>query len=70
MNLEIQILEEVKPLPPIVFENDRKSLIQDCDIYILSGQKFVENAKNGSIWRFFENLKLVVKQCFQTGHFS
>ena len=33
-------------------------------VYILSGQKF---AKNGQIWRVFENLKLAVKQCYQTG---
>ena len=38
-------------------------------IYILSGQKFFKNAKNGPIWRVFENLKLTVKQCYQTGHF-
>ena len=35
-----------------------------CDIY--SGQKLVENAKNSQFWRLFENLKLVVKQCYQT----
>ena len=35
--------------------------------YILSGQKFIKNAKNGPIWRVFENLKLAVKQCYQTG---
>ena len=39
-----------------VFENHRKSLIQ-------------QNAKNGPFWQFFENLKLAVKQCYQTGHF-
>ena len=38
--------------------------------YILSGQKFIKNAKNGQIWRVFEDLKLVVKQCYQTGHFQ
>ena len=38
-------------------------------IYILSGQKFIKNAKNGPIWRVFENLKLAVKQCYQTGQF-
>ena len=38
-------------------------------VYILSGQKFIENAKNGQFWRVFENLKLAVKQCYQTGHF-
>ena len=30
-------------------------------VYILSGQKFVKNAKNGPFWRVFENLKLGVK---------
>ena len=33
-----------------VFENQRKSLIQHCErsyVYILSGQKFIKNAKNG-----------------------
>ena len=34
-------------------------------VYILSGQKFNKNEKNGRIWRLFENLKLVVKQCYQ-----
>ena len=32
-------------------------------VYILSGQKFIKNAKNGQ----FENLELVVKQCYQKG---
>ena len=36
-------------------------------VYILSGQKFIKNAKNGPIWRVFENLKLEVKQSYQTG---
>ena len=38
-------------------------------IYILSGQKLIKNAKNGPFWRVFENLKLAVKQCYQTGQF-
>ena len=38
-------------------------------IYILSGQKFIRNAKNGQFWRVFENLKIMVKQCYQIGHF-
>ena len=38
-------------------------------VYILSVQKFIKNAKNGQFWRVFENLKLAVKQCYQTGHF-
>ena len=36
---------------------------------ILSGQKFIKNAKNRLFWRVFENLKLAVKQCYQTGQF-
>ena len=38
-------------------------------VYILNGQKLIKNAKNGQFWRVFENLKLAVKQCYQTGHF-
>ena len=38
-------------------------------VYILSGQKLTKNAKNGPVWRVFENLKLAVKQCCQTGQF-
>ena len=38
-------------------------------VYILSGQNFIKNAKNGQFWRNFENLKSVVKQCYQIGHF-
>ena len=32
-----------------------------------SGQKLIKNAGNGPFWRVFENLKLAVKQCYQTG---
>ena len=35
-------------------------------VYILSDK----NAKNGQIWRVFENLKFVNKQCYQTGQFE
>ena len=38
-------------------------------VYILSGQKLIKNAKNGPFWRVFENLKLAVKQCYQTDNF-
>ena len=38
-------------------------------VYILSGQKLIKDAKNGPFWRVFENLKLAVKQCYQTGQF-
>ena len=37
--------------------------------YILSGQKIMKNAQKWSILAFFENLKLAVTQCYQTGHF-
>ena len=36
-------------------------------VYILSGQKLIKNAKNGPFWRVFVNLKLAVKECYQTG---
>ena len=38
-------------------------------VYINSGQKSIKIAKNGPFWRVFENLKLTVKQCYQTGQF-
>ena len=53
-----------------MFENHRKSLILHCEqryIYVLSGQKLIENAKYVQFWGVFENLKLAVKQCYQTG---
>ena len=34
--------------------------------YIFNGQKLIKNAKNDPFWRVFENLKLAVKQCYQT----
>ena len=37
------------------------------NVYILSGQKFIKNAKISRFWRVFEKLKLAVKQCYQTG---
>ena len=40
-------------------------------VYISSGQKFIaKNAKNSQFLRVFENLKLAVKQCYQTGQLS
>ena len=38
-------------------------------VYILNGQKSIENAKNCPFWRVFENLQLAIKQCYQTGQF-
>ena len=39
-------------------------------VYILSGRKLIKNAKNGPFWRVFENLKLAVKQSYQTSQFN
>ena len=39
-------------------------------VYILSGQKLIKNAQNGPFWRVFEDLKVAVKQCYQTGQIS
>ena len=57
-----------------VFENHRKSIIQHCERSELRlhfewtkvNKKWKENRP---FWRVFENLKLAVKQCYQTGHF-
>ena len=32
-------------------------------------KSWLKMPQNGSFWRVFENLKLVVKQCYQIGHF-
>ena len=64
---------ETKAEQRTVFDNHRKSLIQYCERsglrLHLSGQKLIKNAKNGPFWRVFENLKLAVKQFYQTGQF-
>ena len=39
-------------------------------VYVLSGQKLIYNAKNDPLWPVLENLKLAVKQCYQTGQFK
>ena len=50
-----------------VFENVLFNIASEASyIYILSGQKFTKNATK---MVDFENLKLMVKQCYQTGHF-
>ena len=56
-----------------VFENKKKVSFKIASeasyVYILSGQKFIKNAKNSHFWRVFEDLKIAVKQCYQTGEF-
>ena len=54
-----------------VFENQRKSLIQHCERSELRFEwtKVNQNPENGPFWRVFENLKLAVEQCYQTGQF-
>ena len=34
-------------------------------VNIFSGHKLINNAKNGSFWRVFENPKFAVKECYQ-----
>ena len=55
---------------PTMIENHRKvsfNIASEASyVYILSGQKLIKNAKNSPIWGVFENLKLAVKQCYQT----
>ena len=57
----------------IVFENQRKSLIQLFERSELrlhfDWTKIIKNAKNGQFWRVIVNLKFALKQCSQTGHF-
>ena len=38
-------------------------------VYILSEQKFIKNGKKLSTLTNLNNLKIAVKQCFQTRHF-
>ena len=66
--LDLWIVSDCNRKVDTVFENLRKSLIQ-LYIYFLSEQKFIKKAKNGAIWQVFENLNLLVKQCYQTGQF-
>ena len=54
----------------MVFENHIESLIQYCERSELRLQKLIKMQKTGTIWRVFENLKLAVKQCYQTGYFQ
>ena len=55
----------------MVFENQRKSLIQYCEgselLLHFKESKVYQKCQKCSIWRVFENLKLMVKQCYQTG---
>ena len=54
------------PNKSTVFENDRECLIQHCE---RSELRLLFEWTNGTFWRDFENLKLAVKQCYQTGQF-
>ena len=39
-------------------------------IYILSGQKFIKNAKNGPFWRVFEKPEVCGQTVFRMRHFE
>ena len=53
-----------------VFENHRKSRMQHCErseLYLhFKWTKVDQKCQNSQFWRVFENLKLEVKQCYQT----
>ena len=57
----------------IVFENLPKSRIQHCErseLYLhFEWTKVHQKCQKWPIWRVFENLKLAVTQCYQTGQF-
>ena len=54
-----------------VFENHRKSRIQHCEQRLhFEWTKVHQKCQKWSIWRVFENLKLVGKQCYRTDHFK
>ena len=57
------------PTPQCLKITEKVSINIASYVYILSAQKSIKNAKNGPFWRVFENLKLAVKQCYQTGQF-
>ena len=51
-----------------VFKNVAFKIASEASyVYILSGQKFIKNAKK--VWRVFQKLKLAVKQCYQASQF-
>ena len=57
-----------------VFENHRKSLIQHCErsklrLHFEWTKVNFEMPKMANFWRLFENVKLAVKQFYQTGQF-
>ena len=61
------------PHPHGVWKSPKKShstLRANRPTFIFSVDKsWLENIKNGEFWRRFGNLKLAVKQCYQTGQF-
>ena len=59
----------LQTFPRTVFENHRKSLIQDCERseLRLHYTKIHQKCQKQSIWRVFESLKIAVKRSYQTG---
>ena len=52
-----------------MFENHRKVAFNIVSEASYIYKKLIKNAKNGPFLPVFENLKLTVKQCYQTGYF-
>ena len=66
--------DDVAPTKPLatsysVWKSQKKVSFNIANDYscILSWSKLIKNAKIGQFWRVYENLKFVVKQCYQTG---
>ena len=60
------ILHNIKNHKKVSFNNASEASY----VYNLSGQKFNQKCQKWSILASFENLKLAVKQCYQTGQFK
>ena len=70
----IKISQGVLKNDSTVFENHRKSRIQHCErselcLYFWVDKNALKMPKIVNFGDFFENLKVAMKQCYQTGHF-
>ena len=76
----IRLQQNAKKLPPkksthaqclkIALKVAFKIASEASFVFTLNVQKFIKNAKVCTFWPVFENLKLAVKQCYQTCQFQ
>ena len=59
----------VSKITKTITENSHIQHCKQSYIYNFSGQKLIKIGKNNPFWRVFENLKLTVKQGYQTTQF-